>query len=163
VVKVRGSRFEGSSVEEVISIKAEVPEKPSSRHYESVFWYQHLELSPRQPCGSVLWIYLGDSLGKPSSCHLLLWLQRWFVRNTQPRALARCALLRCALFLNQVAEIRRPTWNRGCDEISLVPVMFFGMRPCTAWIFVSCCDVLYPPANLGFRIRHPVRSLSCHL
>ena len=163
MVKVRGSRFEGSSVEEVISIKARVPEKPSSRHYESVFWYQHLELSPRQPCGSVLWIYLGDSLGKPSSCHLLLWLQRWFVRNTQPRALARCALLRCALFLNQVAEIRRPTWNRGCDEISLVPVVLFRMRPSAARVFVSSSDVFHTPANLSLGICHPISSLSCHL
>jgi hypothetical protein len=38
VRKVITSRFDGSSVEEDISIKAEVLEMPSSRNYESDVW-----------------------------------------------------------------------------------------------------------------------------
>jgi hypothetical protein len=41
------SRFDGSSVDEVISIKEVVLEKPSSRNYESVFWFLLLEPNPK--------------------------------------------------------------------------------------------------------------------
>jgi hypothetical protein len=37
VIRTSGSRFEGSSVEEVISIKAAGPEKSSNKRYESAF------------------------------------------------------------------------------------------------------------------------------
>jgi hypothetical protein len=37
VVRVSGCLIDGSSVDEVISIKAAVPERPSNRRYESAF------------------------------------------------------------------------------------------------------------------------------
>jgi hypothetical protein len=45
------SRLEASSVDEVISITAVVPEKPSSMNYESVFWFLRHVQNPKQLYG----------------------------------------------------------------------------------------------------------------
>jgi hypothetical protein len=50
VVSVRGVLEEGSSVDEVISIKAVALGMPSSKHCESVFWFLPHALYPKPLC-----------------------------------------------------------------------------------------------------------------
>ncbi len=72
VVRVKGSRIDGSSVDDVISIKVGVPEKFSSRSYGNVFLFQLLEQHPMQLYDFGLEIFLDGNVDKPNSCHLLL-------------------------------------------------------------------------------------------
>ena len=67
VRKVMASRLEGSSVDEVISITAVVPGRPSSKNCESVFGCPRHVLNPKQQCGFDLLKLLSCNVGRASS------------------------------------------------------------------------------------------------
>ncbi len=86
VRKVIASRLEGSSVEDVISIKEVVLEMPSSRRCESAVWFPLPESNPMQRCGSVLLKLQGCSVGKPSFCLAPHFDQKLFELSTRRHA-----------------------------------------------------------------------------
>lgn len=88
VVSVIASLLDGSSVEEVISIKVAVLEKPSSRRYESVFWFLPHVPNPKLRCDFAPLRLPDCSEGKPSFCHLQLFDRWWFAPSIPLRALA---------------------------------------------------------------------------
>lgn len=88
VVSFVASLLDGSSVEEVISIKAAALEMPSSRRCESAFWFLRLSPNPRQRCDFALLRLPDCSAGTPSFCHLPLFDPWWFAPSIPLRALA---------------------------------------------------------------------------
>ena len=75
VVSVSGVLEEGSSVDEVISIKAAVLGMPSSKRYENGVWFLPHALNPKPLCDFDLWRLLDCNVGRPSFCHPLLFDQ----------------------------------------------------------------------------------------
>lgn len=137
--------------------------KPSSRSYGNAFWFLRLLPSPKRQCGFDLLRYSSCSGDRPSSCLLRHFGRWWFEPSTQRLALALCSLHRCELDLDLVARTWLPTLIHDCDGFSLVPVIAFGVSPCSTRSLVPSCDVFHTPADLSFGVSHPVGTFGGHL
>lgn len=157
------SRMLGSSVLEVISIKAEFHQRFSSSDCGSVFWIAPLGECPRQPCEPPRVLSALRRRDRPSFYLPQLYFQKSARPQIQFHALARCVGWRSTACSHPALDTPALVLRVFFCREPLVPVVFIRVNQSCAGRTVATVYIPKPPANLGLGIGSPVWTSRGHL